>query len=154
MASIDFTEKFDVITSSPSTGAWTEIDLTSLSVPDNAVVVVLMEHKTDGTSAICGVRKVGSALSRRRRLHEPEGGGSTSVVMHVQSNATAAIEYYAQDGSTVFTLLGYYGAGITYTEEITLHEPTVADWRSTAVGQNNTVFEFIGKFLTLTSISF
>ena len=142
MASIDFTELFATITTG-TTGSWTSVDLTSIGVDNNAVVCVLIENKNTGAEALCGVREVGSELSRRHGLHEAEGDGSTSYVTHVQSDATASIEYYTDDGSTVFTLLGYYGAGITYTEEVELHEPTVADWRVTAVGQTDTVFEFI-----------
>ena len=147
MSSIDFTELFATITTATE-DSWTTVDLTSLGVPDNAVVVVLMEHKTDGVAGTCGVREVGSSLDRYFALHEPEGGGSTSTVMHVQSNATASIQYYKDDSASVFTLLGWYGAGITYTEEMTLHEPTVAGWRETAVGQNNTVFEFSCQNIT------
>ena len=143
MATINFTELFATITSA-TTGSWATIDLTSLGVPNNAVVVVLAEHKTDGTPALCGVRKVGSSLARYLNLHEPEGGGSTSTVMHVQSDATASIQYYKGDSATVFTLLGYYGSGITYTEEMIGYELSGATgWTQTGFGQNDTVFEVV-----------
>ena len=141
MASIDFTELFATITTATE-DSWTTVDLTSLGVPDNAVVVVLMEHKTDGVAGTCGVREVGSSTNRYFALHEPEAGGSTSTVMHVQSNATASIQYYKDDSASVFTLLGYYGTGITYTEEFSERtEQTL--WTSAACEQNNRVFEFV-----------
>jgi len=146
MASIDFTELFATITTS-TVDAWTEVDLTSLGVPANAVVCVLMQNVTDGTTGYegsLGIRKVGSGLSTRYVIqHEAEGDGSTSVVMHAQADADSSIEYLKGHTDSIFTLLGYYGTGITYTEEITEHASvTVQTWESTAVGQNDTVFEF------------
>ena len=116
---INFTETFATITTS-TTGSWTTVDLTSLGVPDSAVVCVLMEHKTDGVGALCGVRAVGSSLVRSATLHEPESGGSTSTVMHVQSDSTASIQYYKGNANSVFTLLGYYGSGVSYQEVMDL----------------------------------
>ena len=141
MASIDFTELFATITTA-TTGSWATIDLTSLGVDNSAVVCVLIQHFNDTATGICGVREVDSIINRYLTLHESEVGGSTSTVMHVQSNATASIEYYKEDANTVFTLLGWYGAGITFTEAFGLLEPTAADWRVTEVGQANRVFEF------------
>ena len=142
MASIDFTEKFAVITSSPAFGSWTTIDLTSLGVPDNAVVCILITNPQEANWGTAGVKHNASSLNRYLIQHEAEGGGVTSIIMHVQADEFAQIKYFTDNTSSVFTLLGYYGSGITYTEEKTLHEPTVAGWRSTAVGQNDTVFEF------------
>ena len=144
MPSIDFTEKFDVITNSPTTGAWTTIDLSSLGVPDDAVVCVLCEHKTDEITNNIGIREVGSSLSRYLNLHEPERGGSTSAVMHIQADSTASIQYYTEDSGSVFTLLGYYGSNIDYAEEFVLHNSnTTTAWEDADVSQPDRVYEFV-----------
>ena len=145
MASIDFTELFAYITAVATDGEWTSKDLSGFGVPDNAVVCILIENYRATAPNLCGVRAVGSSLGRYIILHEAESGGRTSCVMHVQTNSTASIEYYAEVSlQTGFTILGYYGSGITYTEEMTEHASvTAAGWRSTAVGQNDTVFEIM-----------
>ena len=142
MASIDFTELFTNVIPS-ATATWTSIDLSSYGVPDNAVVSILLVNSNAEFPITVGVREVGSSLARYVDLHEAEGGGSTSIVMHVQADSSGSIQYYT--GLPAFTdlyILGYYGSGITYTEEMTLYDSTVADWRTQAVGQNNRVFEF------------
>lgn len=143
MPSISFTEAFSTITSSPTTGAWTSIDLTSLSVPDSAVVAVLIQYAGTANAALCGVRTYGSSVVRRFDLHEAEAGGVTSCLMHVQADASARIEYYAESASTTFTLLGYYGSGITYTEAMTDISGLAADWRTVDVGIASRVCEVV-----------
>lgn len=149
MATIDFTETFALAFDFDElSGTWTELDLTSLGVPANAVVCMLLLNVSQGAVTTIGVRKIGSSLERKVLLHEAEGGGSTSCVMHVQVDANKKIEYVVDDSVQNGYLgsgyvLGYYGSGITYTEEMTEHASvTVAGWRSTAVDQNDTVFEF------------
>ena len=140
MASIDFTELYTSLWSgSTISSTWMEA---ATGAPANSVVCILHLQLNETNPCVVGVREVGSSLERKVTIHESESGGYTSCIMHVQTDAAGWVELLGGRGEYRAYLLGYYGTGITYTEEMTLYDSTVADWRTQAVGQNNTVFEF------------
>jgi probable HAF family extracellular repeat protein len=101
-----------------SADAWETTDLSGapFNVPGSAVVEVAVRNSAITAELLGGVRAVGSSLDRRFLLHEAEGGGIDTVVMHVQANAASQIQHYSDDTASVdFVLVGYWECG-TYAE--------------------------------------
>jgi hypothetical protein len=99
-------------------GAWLVKDLSGepYNVPPDSVVEVAITNTNETAASRGGVRSVGSSIDRRVQLHEAEGGGVDAAVMHVQTDGSSRIEYYAQSTADIeFNLLGYWTAG-HYTE--------------------------------------
>jgi len=116
-----------------SSGVWQVVDLSGspYDVPPNAVLEVALSNARTDQQYYGGVRARGSALSRRLRLHEPEGDGRDVAVMHVQADADSRIECCAENhGEVDFTLLGYWTQG-TYVETWTSYQnSTSGSWES------------------------
>lgn len=117
-----------------SAGTWEAKDLSGVpfNVPAGAVVEVAVRNAAITSELAGGVRAVGSSLNRQFLLHEAEGGGIDTVVMHVQTNAASQIEQYADDTTDVdFVLLGYWECG-TYVELFdTLTAGASGSWQDT-----------------------
>src|SRR4030042_6431296 len=115
MASLSFTEDFTAISLSATTGSWQTCS--AAFAPANAVACVLLLHNYDGSGIMMGVRVVGSSLDRRFDIHEQEAGGYCSIVMHVQCDPNGKAQFYRETTDVIAYCLGYYGSGITYTEQ-------------------------------------
>ena len=112
--------------------AWTSYDLTADGVPDKAVVEIAVASLDPNNEVTAGVRAVGSALNRYFVIHEPEGGGEDYITLHVQTDANAAIEYYASDTKDAkFYLVGYWACpgGNCYVEKMeALADVALSTW--------------------------
>ncbi len=103
--------------SASADNVWQSVDLGAFGVPANAVVEVGIVNAKDKNERSGGVRAVGSTLERRLSLHEAEDGGTDTVTMHVQADASSTIEHYsAKKGELTFVLLGYW-TGASYVEK-------------------------------------
>lgn len=89
---------------------WETLDLSSYGVPAHAVVQLGLVNRSPDAENDFGVRRVGSALQRTRKLHEAEGGGEDLATMHVQTGAASSIERYHKDVSDlhIFELYGWW----------------------------------------------
>lgn len=105
-----YTEPYADIGSPTTDGTWEDIDLSSMGVPDDAVVEIASANEEVGQAAVMGVRPNGSTVDRLPRLNEAEDGGAEFVRMHAQADATATIEFRHDDVSDAhtFRLLGYW----------------------------------------------
>jgi hypothetical protein len=141
---INFTELHDTPTLLVS--GWNVRDI---GFPANTVGVVMLLNNDATFVQEVGAREVDSVLDRKVWLHEAEGGGYTSSVMHVQTDSDGNIELFGGDtGETYYIPLGYYGVGITYTETFFGKSPTVQSWTQFDLGKNNVVYEIICKNLS------
>jgi hypothetical protein len=111
---------------SPSTdGTWEDVDLSSLDVPADAIVEMLLANRQVTEENNMGVRTNGSSLLRRLQLQEAEDGGGDLGRMHVAVGAATTIELYHEDVSDPhsFFLTGYWGDVI--------NTPKVVTWKET-----------------------
>jgi len=99
-------------------GEWQAVDLSGglYNVPADVVLEVAVRNTKDNGELWGGVRAFGSGLDRWFQLHEPEGGGVDTVVMHVQADGNSQIKCYAESDMVNFQLLGYWTSG-TYVEK-------------------------------------
>ena len=114
--------------------SWEAVDLGALGVPPGAVVEVAVVNSDAVNQRFGGVRAVGSILDRRLQLHQAENGRDL-FVMHVQADALARIEHYADDINDVsFIVLGYWTVGV-YEEAWDFFEASAkTTWLDHALG--------------------
>ncbi|MGB0716796.1 MAG: hypothetical protein ACPGXK_13015, partial [Phycisphaerae bacterium] len=110
VAPLNYTELYADVGSPSSDGSWEDIDLTSFSVPDNAVVEIAFQHEVTDTENMMGLRPNGSSADRRLDLQESEGGGDSVARAHTLSDGSAIVELYHEDVSDThtFRLMGYW----------------------------------------------
>ncbi len=110
VAPLAYSELFADIGSPSIDATWEDIDLTSSGVTNTAVVELVLANEALVVNVSMGARANGSSLGRLLDIHEAQGGGSDLGHMHVQSDATATIEFYHQDVSDAHTfhLIGYW----------------------------------------------
>lgn len=103
-----FTDQF--VSPGAPNGNWTDTDLSSAGVPDDALVQLALGNATTNKEVGLGARATGTSLSRSFNLVEAESGGVEVAVFHVQSDNTATIEWYrSTPGSTLQSfLLGWW----------------------------------------------
>lgn len=108
VAPLAYTQLFADIGNPTMDGAWEDIDLTASGVPNGAIAEMNLGNK-QSTQNLMGVRENGSALDRRLDLMDAETGGNWGR-MHVDSDASAIIEFNHQDVSDTydFQLVGYW----------------------------------------------
>ena len=85
-----------------STNAWETVNLAAAGVPANAVLQVVFGSLNPNGERIMGVRRTGSALNRGLELHEAEAGGSERASMHVNVDAGANIQSFAEDDGAFY----------------------------------------------------
>ncbi|KKS89720.1 MAG: hypothetical protein UV65_C0029G0007 [Parcubacteria group bacterium GW2011_GWF2_43_11] len=135
----DYTEDYSFACN--ARGAWTDMDLSVLGVPANAVVEMAVGNRYFNDEQVGGVRANGSSLTRSMDISEAEGANGTAadagnginyMVMHAQTDANSIVECYAENPDTVdFEVLGYWScsAGNCYTERFdTLNAAGAAAW--------------------------
>jgi len=110
----------------PAGTGWQNYDIfTNKSVPKGADVYILMLNGNDAADRTLGVRKDGSALERKVLVHEAEAGGSSSLGMWVQVDAsTGYIETYCDSLTGVTFYCAGYITNTTFTEDFQDITPT------------------------------
>ena len=89
---------------------WETSNLTGFGVPADAVAQFVITNEAEGAEVEIGVRQTGSVLNRIIDIQEAEGGGSDATSMHVNVDAGANIEWYAQygGGTSFFYPVGWW----------------------------------------------
>ena len=113
---LDYVEMAPQSLGTPSTGAWTDWDVSSYLDEDGRVCDIWIDNAQDGATATIGLRGNGSSLTRSITANEAEGGGSEGFGLITQSDANGIIEYYATYTDGGVKLYGYFK--FTTTEEI------------------------------------
>ena len=106
-----FTESYSELSGSPASSAtWDDKNLTSLGVPANAVVQIVMANGQDDAEALLGVREKGSSNERTLNLQEAEAGGDDLASIPVTTDANSTIQWYDQNTGEDhrFYLLGWW----------------------------------------------
>jgi hypothetical protein len=111
-------------------GSWTDLDLSTYNIPRNRVVEIAIGNINTAAGLNAGVRANGSTIERRMEIIESEGGtasneGSNYLVMHVQADDDAVIEYYASTAADArINVLGFWEDG-SFTEAFNVITPGV-----------------------------
>jgi hypothetical protein len=119
----------DAVYTPTVSNAWTDLDLSTYNVPRNRVVEIGLCNYGDATGLNVGVRANGSSIERRMEIIESEGVGTLQgcnyLVMHVQADDDAIIEYYASIAANArINILGYWEEG-TYVEAFNVITPGI-----------------------------
>lgn len=114
----DYVERFDAL-SFATTGAWTDLDLSSYSVGSGEVVEIMLSN-TGTANCIGGVRgkDTSPSLDRRLNLHSSVSGAEDCIVMLAKADANKKISVYKYNTNIKHRLLGYWSeAPGEYTEK-------------------------------------
>ncbi|MHC5109099.1 MAG: hypothetical protein ACYTHJ_04380 [Planctomycetota bacterium] len=115
-----YNELFADMGSPASDMTWTDVDLTSLGVPDNAIVEVALLNELSTAENEMGVRAKNSSVERRFDVQEAEDGGASVARANLLADSGAVIEFYHEDVSEAhtFRLLGYWEECDSSTEYV------------------------------------
>lgn len=152
-----YTEMISGITEASFPDVWRSISLSGYGVPESGVSEILCTNSATGSQYYGGIRPSGSSVERKFILREaeyasapPNGGNSCATVLVQPVGEDVGIQFYREDVSVEFTLLGYfdYNPGEYISTNILFPSPSSDNvWQTLTVSSSGFVADSTTQFL-------